>query len=217
MRSAHGEPRSTHALDVVIDPTPAQLDQVLAALPMDDYYVDHEVAPDALRRRSMFNVIEIATAWKLNLMIRKARAFSIEELQRRQTDADPRNRGRDRKPGGRPPIVSSRTPPGSCACATLPSMSRTSNAGSPSSISSTSGTEPARRSSVVTIGASQRRFVRRSRLRRVDWRIGSEVLPQNTELQLDRVERLCPHALVVSVHGERQPVSLVQSEHLERA
>jgi hypothetical protein len=32
----------------------------------------------------MFNVIEIATAWKLDLVIRKARAFSIEEMQRRQ-------------------------------------------------------------------------------------------------------------------------------------
>ncbi|HEX7837983.1 MAG TPA: hypothetical protein VF469_11000 [Kofleriaceae bacterium] len=32
----------------------------------------------------MFNVIEIATAWKLDLVIRKARAFSIKEMKRRQ-------------------------------------------------------------------------------------------------------------------------------------
>ena len=82
--SAHGEPRSTHGLDLVIDPTPAQLDNLLAELSPDRYYVDPDVARDALRRRSMFNVIEIETAWKLDFMIRKARPFSTEELQRRQ-------------------------------------------------------------------------------------------------------------------------------------
>jgi hypothetical protein len=32
----------------------------------------------------MFNVIEISTAWKLDLIIRKARPFSVEEMQRRE-------------------------------------------------------------------------------------------------------------------------------------
>jgi hypothetical protein len=82
--TAYGEPRSTRDLDLVIDPSPEQLNQLLAALDSDRYYVDPDVARDALRRRSMFNVIEIATAWKLDLVIRKARAFSIEEMQRRQ-------------------------------------------------------------------------------------------------------------------------------------
>jgi hypothetical protein len=81
--SVHGEPRTTRDLDLVIDPTPAQLDQLLAALDPDEYYVDADVARDALRRRSMFNVIEIATAWKLDLVICKARTFSTEELGRR--------------------------------------------------------------------------------------------------------------------------------------
>ena len=31
----------------------------------------------------MFNIIEIATGWKLDLVIRKARPFSIEEMRRR--------------------------------------------------------------------------------------------------------------------------------------
>lgn len=82
--SAHGEPRSTRDLDLVIDPTPTQLDNLLAELPADQYYVDGDVARDALRRRSMFNVIEIETAWKLDFMIRKPRPFSMEELQRSQ-------------------------------------------------------------------------------------------------------------------------------------
>jgi hypothetical protein len=81
--TAHGEPRTTRDLDLVIDPRLDQLNQLLGALDAEHYYVDPDVARDALRRRSMFNIIEIATGWKLDLVIRKARPFSIEEMQRR--------------------------------------------------------------------------------------------------------------------------------------
>jgi hypothetical protein len=53
---------------------------------VERFYVDADVARDALRRRSMFNVIDMTTAWKVDLVIRKNRAFSIEELQRRSIE-----------------------------------------------------------------------------------------------------------------------------------
>ena len=81
--TAHGEPRTTRDLDLVIDPTPDQLNELIGALDPERFYVDPDVAHDALRRRSMFNIIEMATGWKLDLVIRKARPFSIEEMQRR--------------------------------------------------------------------------------------------------------------------------------------
>lgn len=80
--TAHGEPRTTRDLDLVIDPRPDQLDNLLGALDAERFYVDPDVARDALRRRSMFNVIEIATGWRLDLVIRKARPFSVEEMRR---------------------------------------------------------------------------------------------------------------------------------------
>jgi hypothetical protein len=79
----HGEPRTTQDLDIVIDPTADQLEQLLRALPTERYYVDPDVARDARKRRSMFNVIDITTGWKLDLIIRKPRPFSVEELHRR--------------------------------------------------------------------------------------------------------------------------------------
>jgi hypothetical protein len=82
--STYGEPRSTYDLDLVIDPTHEQLEQFLSHLSKERYYVDDDVARDALRRRSMFNIIEMESAWKLDLVIRQARAFSVEELRRRQ-------------------------------------------------------------------------------------------------------------------------------------
>ena len=81
--TAHGEPRTTRDLDLVINPSLDQLNELVGALDPERFYVDPDVARDALRRRSMFNVIEIPTAWKLDLVIRKARPFSIEEMQRR--------------------------------------------------------------------------------------------------------------------------------------
>jgi len=80
----HGVARATQDLDVVVDPTGATLDTFLASLDPDVYYVDPDTARDALRRRSQFNVIDMTTGWKGDLIIRKARPFSIEELARRQ-------------------------------------------------------------------------------------------------------------------------------------
>jgi predicted phage tail protein len=80
---AHGSQRSTLDIDIVIDPTGRQLDQLLGHFDPGRYYVDADVARDALRHRSMFNVIDQQTGWKLDLIIRKARPFSVEELARR--------------------------------------------------------------------------------------------------------------------------------------
>lgn len=43
-----------------------------------------EAARDAIRRRSQFNIIDIKTGWKADLVIQKQRPFSIEELRRRE-------------------------------------------------------------------------------------------------------------------------------------
>lgn len=79
----HGEPRTTQDLDIVIDPLPAALDQFLAHIDMETFYVDPDTARDALRRRAMFNIIDMRSAWKIDLVMRKDRPFSREELTRR--------------------------------------------------------------------------------------------------------------------------------------
>ena len=81
--AAHGLPRSTNDLDIIIDPTREALDSLLAQLPSDTYYVDADVARDALQRRGMFNVVDHATGWKVDFIFRRNRAFSREEFERR--------------------------------------------------------------------------------------------------------------------------------------
>src|SRR4051794_36573471 len=77
--SFHGVPRSSQDLDLVIDPEPASLRRFIADLPPADYYADADAALDALQHRGQFNVIDMATAWKADLIVRKARPFSVEE------------------------------------------------------------------------------------------------------------------------------------------
>lgn len=80
--SLHGEPRTTHDLDIVIDPDASSLEDLLRRFP-ERFYVDVDVAREALLRRAMFNVIDPDTGWKVDLIIRKARPFSVAELARR--------------------------------------------------------------------------------------------------------------------------------------
>lgn len=81
--SHHGAPRATQDIDIVIDPTFATLDIFLGAIARADAYCDPQTARDEFKRRGQFNVIDDASAWKVDLIFRKARAFSREELARR--------------------------------------------------------------------------------------------------------------------------------------
>ena len=83
--SSYGAPRTTMDLDVVIDPTLPQLDALLATCDPEHTYVDADTARDALRRRSMFNIVDMTTGWKIDLIIRKNTPHAIAELARRTT------------------------------------------------------------------------------------------------------------------------------------
>jgi hypothetical protein len=80
----YGAPRSTQDIDLVIAATPAQLRAFVQGLPSNEYYVDLDAALEAHKRQSLFNVIDLETGWKIDLIIRKSRAFSEEEFRRRQ-------------------------------------------------------------------------------------------------------------------------------------
>lgn len=80
----HGAPRSTQDIDLVILATPDQLQAFVESLPASQYYADLDAALEAHRRQSMFNVIDMESGWKIDLIIRKSRPFSLREFERRQ-------------------------------------------------------------------------------------------------------------------------------------
>ncbi|MCK4999642.1 MAG: hypothetical protein KAS23_08905 [Anaerohalosphaera sp.] len=82
--SFHGQPRATNDADIVIDPKKEQLLGFINSLG-PDYYVSKDAAMQALDNNSMFNVIEIESGSKADLIIRKNRPFSKQEFSRRTT------------------------------------------------------------------------------------------------------------------------------------
>lgn len=82
--SHHGRPRATHDADLVIDLDSEQLDALVHDLDASNFYVDAAGARNALAQRRQFNVIDTAHACKVDLIVRKDRAFSREEFGRRQ-------------------------------------------------------------------------------------------------------------------------------------
>jgi hypothetical protein len=80
----YGSPRSTQDIDLVIAANPAQLRAFIEALPGAEYYADLDAALEAHKRESLFNIIDLKTGWKIDMIIRKARPFSQEEFGRRQ-------------------------------------------------------------------------------------------------------------------------------------
>jgi hypothetical protein len=83
--SVHGKPRTTQDLDVVVEVDRERVEAFVRSLPKDEWYADADAAVDAALRRSMFNLIDLATGWKIDLVVRKERAFSREEFARRTT------------------------------------------------------------------------------------------------------------------------------------
>lgn len=81
--SYHGAPRATQDIDIVIAASPDQLRTLTRFLPESEYYVDLNAALEAHARETQFNIIDLATGWKVDLIICKSRAFSREEFDRR--------------------------------------------------------------------------------------------------------------------------------------
>lgn len=80
----YGTSRSTQDIDLVIEPTPDRLRRFIQYLPPTEYYADLNAAFEAYRQQSLFNLIDLSTGWKIDLIIRKNRPFSREEFSRRQ-------------------------------------------------------------------------------------------------------------------------------------
>ena len=80
--SWYGEPRATQDLDVVIDPSPAALGQLVEGLQADGWYVDRDVALTALRDRTQSTAIG-PDAFKVDFIVRHDRPFSRTEFDRR--------------------------------------------------------------------------------------------------------------------------------------
>ncbi len=79
--SFHGEPRMTRDIDLVVDPSEQSLRLLVDLVDRDRFYLGDVMG--AFRSRSMFNLIEPSTGWKIDFVLRKDRPFSRAEFERR--------------------------------------------------------------------------------------------------------------------------------------
>lgn len=78
----HGVPRMTQDADVVVELDEAGIPALLREL-QAEFYVSEAAAREAVRLRRLFNAIHLATGFKVDLVVKKDRAFSDTELARR--------------------------------------------------------------------------------------------------------------------------------------
>lgn len=81
---AYGEPRLTQDIDIVIQPTVRQLDQLCDEFPSDDFYVSLDAAKEALRSSGQFNVLDPSSGNKIDFMIARSDEWGRQQLARRQ-------------------------------------------------------------------------------------------------------------------------------------
>lgn len=83
----HGVPRMTQDADLVVDLDESAVPELLESLE-SEFYVSVDAALEAVRGRRMFNAIHLDTGFKIDLVIKKDRPFSAEELRRREQRLD---------------------------------------------------------------------------------------------------------------------------------
>jgi hypothetical protein len=81
--SMHGEPRSTHDVDFVVELEATQVGELTQLLQLT-YYVDRHTALDAVQSATSFNVIHLETAVKVDVFVAGGDPFDIERIQRRE-------------------------------------------------------------------------------------------------------------------------------------
>jgi hypothetical protein len=79
----HGEPRFTQDADLVAELQPRHAEPLARALE-GAFYVDTESILRAIARRRSFNVIHLATAFKVDVFVSKRRPFDRSGLARRE-------------------------------------------------------------------------------------------------------------------------------------
>jgi hypothetical protein len=92
--AVHGVPRQTMDADIVVDLDAGSVARLVDHL-KNDFYVDSEVAADAVSRRGSFNAIHLASGFKVDFFVKGDGGFDESELERSElqqiTDDPPRS------------------------------------------------------------------------------------------------------------------------------
>jgi hypothetical protein len=81
--SLHGVPRATQDVDIIADIKNEHIPQLVKAF-VTEFYIDAEMIRDAIQQQTSFNIIHLATMFKVDIFILKSDEISLEEMARRK-------------------------------------------------------------------------------------------------------------------------------------
>lgn len=84
--SLQGEPRSTHDIDIVVAIKPHAARDLADAFPAPRYYLTQESILDAIRNRSMFNLLDTDTGDKADFWLLTDEPFDHSRFKRRHME-----------------------------------------------------------------------------------------------------------------------------------
>ncbi len=83
--SVYGIPRATQDVDIVADLGLNQVEAFAASL-ISEFYVDADMATDAIKRRASFNVVHLATMFKADIFVPGGDSWTREEFRRARSE-----------------------------------------------------------------------------------------------------------------------------------
>ncbi len=84
--SLQGEPRLTHDIDLVVDIPKSAVDELVAAFPPLDFYLDRGSILDAIDNHGMFNLIEVTAGDKVDFWMLKDEPFDRSRFSRKHAE-----------------------------------------------------------------------------------------------------------------------------------
>jgi len=85
--SIQGEPRSSHDIDLVVVMTPDAVSKLLAAFPAPDYYLSEQAVLDAVRQKSMFNLLRLTDGEKVDFWLLTDGDFDRSRFARKRVES----------------------------------------------------------------------------------------------------------------------------------
>lgn len=79
----YGAGRATQDIDLVVSATPEQTRLLLSLLPTHKYYFDLNTALEASRRTDMFNILDMESGWKIDVIFEKLSPYHRQAFQHR--------------------------------------------------------------------------------------------------------------------------------------
>jgi len=87
--SLQGEPRATHDVDLVVELPSETAGDLARAFPEPDFHLSEERIREAIRRGSMFNLIEVSSGDKVDFWVLTEDPFDQSRFARRRSEELP--------------------------------------------------------------------------------------------------------------------------------